>query len=220
MCIRDRAQHGGKSTIEILAQHGILDGKILAAHSVWLNETDMEIYAQKGVRVAHCPVSNMKLASGTAAIQAMRAKGIDVGLGTDGPASNDDLDLWQEIKISPLLARVTELDASSMTPQDALTMATVEGSRAIGNDDSGTLQIGAKADFVRLELDNPTFVPVTNDDELIAHVAWSGSGRHVTDVWVQGTQVVANRRLTNFDLERAIAESQTRGLRLAEDSGT
>ena len=214
------AQHGGKSTIEILAQHGILDGKILAAHSVWLNETDMEIYAQKGVRVAHCPVSNMKLASGTAAIQAMRAKGIDVGLGTDGPASNDDLDLWQEIKISPLLARVTELDASSMTPQDALTMATVEGSRAIGNDDSGTLQIGAKADFVRLELDNPTFVPVTNDDELIAHVAWSGSGRHVTDVWVQGTQVVANRRLTNFDLERAIAESQTRGLRLAEDSGT
>ena len=214
------AQHGGKSTIEILAQHGILDGKVLAAHSVWLNETDMEIYAQKGVRVAHCPVSNMKLASGTAAIQAMRAKGIDVGLGTDGPASNDDLDLWQEIKISPLLARVTELDASSMTPQDALTMATVEGSRAIGNDDSGTLQIGAKADFVRLELDNPTFVPVTNDDELIAHVAWSGSGRHVTDVWVQGTQVVADRRLTNFDLERAIAEGQTRGLRLAEDSGT
>ena len=105
-----------------------------------------------------------------------------------------------------------------MTPQDALTMATVEGSRAIGNDDSGTLQIGAKADFVRLELDNPTFVPVTNDDELIAHVAWSGSGRHVTDVWVQGTHVVADRRLTNFDLERAIAEVQTRGLRLAEDS--
>ncbi len=214
------AQHGGKSTIELLAQHEILDGKVLAAHSVWLSETDMEIYAQKGVRVAHCPVSNMKLASGTAAIQAMRAKGIDVGLGTDGPASNDDLDLWQEIKISPLLARVTELDASSMTPQDALTMATVEGSRAIGNDDSGTLQIGAKADFIRLELDTPTFVPVTNDDELIAHVAWSGSGRHVTDVWVQGTQVVANRRLTNFDLERAIAEIQTRGLRLAEDSAT
>ena len=79
----------------------------------------------------------------------------------------------------------------------------------IGNDDTGVLQIGAKADFIRLELDNPTFVPVTNNTELIAHVAWSGSGRHVTDVWVQGTQAVTNRQLTNFDLEQAIAEIQT-----------
>tara|TARA_Y100000590_G_scaffold350361_1_gene402241 strand:- start:1342 stop:1641 length:300 start_codon:yes stop_codon:yes gene_type:complete len=99
-------------------------------------------------------------------------------------------------------------------------MATVEGSRAIGNDDTGILEIGAKADFIRLELDSPTFVPVTNDDELVAHVAWAGSGRHVTDVWVQGRQVVANRRLINFDLERAIAEIQSRGGRLAKESGT
>ena len=214
------AQNGGESTVQLLANHGVLDGRVLAAHSVWLNDSDIETYAQKGVRVAHCPVSNMKLASGTAAIQAMRAKGIDVGLGTDGPASNDDLDLWQEIKIAPLLARVTTLDASSMTPQDALTMATVEGSRAIGNDDSGTLQIGSKADFIRLDLDDPTFVPVTNNDELIAHVAWAGSGRHVTDVWVGGAQVVAQRQLTNFDLEQALQQVQSRGQRLAKDSGT
>ena len=214
------AQHGGKSTIELLAQRGILDGKVLAAHSVWVNEEGIETYAQKNVGVAHCPVSNMKLASGAAPVMSMRAAGVEVGLATDGPASNDDLDLWQEIKFAPLLARVTALDAATMTPRDALTMATTEGARVIGNGDTGVLQIGAKADFIRLELDNPTFVPVTNDDELIAHVAWSGSGRHVTDVWVQGTQVVANRRLTNFDLERAIAEGQTRGLRLAEDSGT
>ena len=107
-----------------------------------------------------------------------------------------------------------------MTPQDALTMATVEGSRAIGNDDSGTLQIGSKADFIRLDLDDPTFVPVTNNDELIAHVAWAGSGRHVTDVWVGGTQVVTQRQLTNFDLEQALQQVQSRGQRLATDSGT
>ena len=214
------AQNGGRSTVQLLSDHGIFDGRVLAAHSIWLNNVDIETFAQKGVGVAHCPVSNMKLASGTAPITAMRAKGIDVGLATDGPASNDDLDLWQEIKFAPLLARVSSLDASSMTPQDALTMATVEGSRAIGNDDVGTLAVGAKADFIRLNLDDPTFVPVTNDDELIAHVAWAGSGRHVTDVWVGGTQVVTDGRLPNFDLEQALHEVQSRGKRLAEDSGT
>tara|TARA_A100000164_G_C21275239_1_gene482023 strand:- start:30 stop:518 length:489 start_codon:yes stop_codon:yes gene_type:complete len=162
----------------------------------------------------------MKLASGSAPIASMRSKGIDVGLATDGPASNDDLDLWQEIKFAPLLARVSSLNALSMTPQDALTMATVEGSRAIGNEDAGKLEVGAKADFIRLDLDDPTFVPVTNDDELIAHVAWAGSGRHVTDVWVGGTQVVAQGRLPNFDLEEALRQVQSRGKRLAQDSGT
>jgi len=214
------AQHGGKSTVELLADYEILDGRVLAAHSVWVNEVDIATFAKKHVGVAHCPVSNMKLASGTAPVMSMRSQGIQVGLATDGPASNDDLDLWQEIKFAPLLARVTALDAAAMTPRDALTMATVEGSRAIGNDDTGILEIGAKADFIRLDLDNPTFVPVTNDDELIAHVAWAGSGRHVTDVWVQGRQLVANRRLTNFDLERAIGEIQSRGTRLAKESGT
>jgi len=214
------ARNGGESTVQLLANHGVLDGRVLAAHSVWLNDSDIETYAQKDVRVAHCPVSNMKLGSGTAPIMSMRSKGIDVGLATDGPASNDDLDLWQEIKFAPLLARVTTLDPSSMTPQDALTMATVEGSRAIGNDDTGILQTGSKADFIRLNLDDPTFVPVTNNDELIAHVAWAGSGRHVTDVWVGGTQVVTDRQLTKFDLEEALQQVQTRGQRLAKESNT
>ena len=171
------AQHGGKSTIEILAQHGILDGKVLAAHSVWVNEEGIETYAQKNVGVAHCPVSNMNSLLGLLLLCPCAA-GVEVGLATDGPASNDDLDLWQEINLAPLLTRATALDAATMTPRDALTMATTEGARVIGNGDTGVLQIGAKADFIRLELDNPTFVPVTNDDELIAHVAWSGSGRH------------------------------------------
>ena len=214
------AQNGGRSTVQLLSEHGVFDGRVLAAHSVWLDNVDIETFAQKDVRVAHCPVSNMKLASGSAPIASMRSKGIDVGLATDGPASNDDLDLWQEIKFAPLLARVSSLNALSMTPQDALTMATVEGSRAIGNEDAGKLEVGAKADFIRLDLDDPTFVPVTNDDELIAHVAWAGSGRHVTDVWVGGTQVVAQGRLPNFDLEEALRQVQSRGKRLAQDSGT
>jgi len=214
------AQNGGRSTVQLLSDHGVFDGRVLAAHSVWLDNVDIETFAQKDVRVAHCPVSNMKLASGVAPITSMRAKGIDVGLATDGPASNDDLDLWQEIKFAPLLARVSSLNALSMTPRDAIRMATLEGSRAIGNEDAGILKVGSKADFIRLNLDDPTFVPVTNDDELIAHVAWSGSGKHVTDVWVGGRQVVADGRLPNFDLEEALHQVQKRGKRLATDSGT
>ena len=212
--------HEGRSTVQLLAEHGILDGRVLAAHSVWLNDADIETYAQHEVSVAHCPVSNMKLGSGVARVRAMRSRGIEVGLATDGPASNDDLDLWQEIKFAPLLARVSALDASAMSPQDALRMATVEGARAIGNFDVGSLEKGQRADFIRINLDDPTFVPVTCTDDLIAHLAWSGSGRHVTDVWVGGEQVVADRQCLKVDVEQAMTEVQSRGLRLAQKSGT
>ncbi|SUZ64085.1 uncharacterized protein METZ01_LOCUS16939 [marine metagenome] len=210
----------GRSTVQLLAENGVLDGRVIAAHSVWLNDADIETYAHHDVSVAHCPVSNMKLGSGVAAVRAMRSRGIEVGLGTDGPASNDDLDLWQEIKFAPLLARVVATDAAAMSPRDALWMATSEGARAVGNRDVGTLESGQRADFIRVNLDDPTFVPVTSTDELIAHLAWSGSGRHVTDVWVGGEQVVADRQCLRIDVERAMAEVQTRGLRLASDSGT
>jgi 5-methylthioadenosine/S-adenosylhomocysteine deaminase len=212
--------HDGRSTVQLLAETGVLDGRVLAAHSVWLDDADIETFARHDVSVAHCPVSNMKLASGVARVTAMRSRGVEVGLATDGPASNDDLDLWQEIKFAPLLARVVSMDASAMSPQDALQMATTEGSRAVGNHDVGSLENGQKADFIRVDLDDPTFVPVTCTDELIAHLAWSGSGRHVTDVWVAGEQVVADRQCLKVDVEQAMAEVQSRGLRLAQESGT
>lgn len=214
------AAHDGRSTVELLASRGILDGKVLAAHSVWLSDSDMETFAQNNVGVAHCPVSNMKLGSGIASVVEMRRKGIDVGLATDGPASNDNLDLWEEIKLASLLARVSALDASSMSPKDALVMATNGGANALGNTDIGVLKPGAHADFIHIDLDDPTFVPVTNDDELIAHLAWAGSGRHVRDVWVGGRQVVADRQLTTVDVAETQFEVQQRGKRLAEQSGT
>jgi len=211
---------GGASTVRLLAEAGVLEGRVLAAHSVWLDDADLDTYAQLDVAVAHCPVSNMKLGSGTARVPEMRARGIRVGLGTDGPASNDDLDLWQELKFAPLLARVTALDASVMGPRDALLMATREGAAALGLDDVGSLDVGKRADLVRLDIDDPAFVPVTNQHELISHLAWSGGSRHVTDVWVQGRQVVADRECLTIDMAAAVSEGRKRGLRLARDSGT
>jgi len=106
----------GKSIVEILSENGILEGRVLAAHCVWVSENDISLLSDSNVSVAHCPVSNMKLGSGIAPIEKMLEKGLTVGLGTDGPASNDTLDLWEEVKVAALLARVNNLDATLITP--------------------------------------------------------------------------------------------------------
>ncbi len=214
------AAHGGRSTVQILAEAGVLEGRVLAAHSVWLDDADLDTYTALDVAVAHCPLSNMKLASGVARVAELRRRGVVVGLGTDGPASNDTLDLWQEVKMAPLLGRVSALDASVLGPRAALEMATRDGGRALGLDDVGSLAPGMRADMIRIDLDDPAFVPVTAPHELIAHLVWSGGARHVTDVWVQGIQVVANRTCVGVDEGRAVREVRERGLRLARESGT
>ena len=213
------AKHDGASVPRLLADAGALEGKVLAAHSVWLDDADLDIYASTGVAVAHCPVSNMKLGSGVARVPEMIERGITVSLATDGPASNDDLDLWEEIKIASLLARVTALDPTVMSAQQVISMATRSGGEALGLD-VGVLEPGRWADMIRLDIDDVAFVPVTSPQELIAHVAWSGGSRHVTDVWVGGERVVAGRVCLTVDEARARYEVQHRAQRLAQESGT
>ena len=213
------AEHGGASVPRLLADAGVFDGRVLAAHSVWLDDADLGIYASAGVAVAHCPVSNMKLGSGVARVPEMIDRGITVSLATDGPASNDDLDLWEEIKIASLLARVTALDPTVMSARQVISMATHDGAEALGLH-TGVLEPGRWADMIRLDLDDPAFVPVTSPNELVAHVAWAGGSRHVTDVWVGGERVVADRVCLTVDEARARYEVQHRALRLARESGT
>ena len=212
-------KHGGASVPRLLADAGVFDGRVLTAHSVWLDDADLDIYASAGVAVAHCPVSNMKLGSGVARVPEMIDRGITVSLATDGPASNDDLDLWEEIKIASLLARVTALDPTVMSAQQVISMATHDGAEALGLH-TGVLEPGRWADMIRLDLDDPAFVPVTSPNELVAHVAWAGGSRHVTDVWVGGERVVADRVCLTVDEARARYEVQHRALRLARESGT
>ncbi len=212
-------EHGGASVPRLLADAGVFDGRVLAAHSVWLDDADLDIYASAGVAVAHCPVSNMKLGSGVARVPEMVERGITVSLATDGPASNDDLDLWEEIKIASLLARVTALDPTLMSAQQVISMATFSGAEALGLH-TGVLEPGRWADMIRLDIDDPAFVPVTSPNELVAHVAWAGGSRHVTDVWVGGERVVADRVCLTVDEARARYEVQHRALRLARESGT
>jgi len=205
----------GRSITEILHDHGVLEGRVLAAHCVWVDSTDIELLAADGVAVAHCPVSNMKLGSGIAPLAAMRDAGVTVAYGTDGPASNDSLDLWEEVKMGALLARVHSLDSTLITAVETLAMATRDSASAVGLADTGCLSDGYALDMIRIDLDQSTFVPVTDTDELLAHLAWSGSSRKVTDVWIAGEKVVADGEVLTVDTERAVAEVRERAVRLA-----
>ncbi len=205
----------GCSVVRVLSDHDVLGGRVLFAHAVWVGDDDIATMAAAGVAVAHCPVSNMKLGSGVAPLARMIDAGVTVALGTDGPASNDTLDLWEEVKIAPLLARVDALDATLLSAERVLAMATRDGAAAVGLDDVGRLAVGTVADFVRIDLDQPSFTPVTEIADLLAHLVWAGSSRSVTDVWVDGQRVVEAGVLQTLDVERARAEVQQRGLSLA-----
>ena len=212
-CRRFADQHGD-STPAVLARSGVLGGRVLAAHSIWLSPADIDCYRQFDVAVAHCPQSNAKLASGVAPLVELLAQGIRVGLGTDGPASNNDLDLWEEIRLAAMLARLRQQDAGALTAAAALDLATRGSGRALGRPDLGVLAPGGRADMVAVRLDDPVFVPMLEDDRMIEHLVWSASSRLVTDVWVAGVPVVAAGECLTVDVERARREVESRARRL------
>jgi 5-methylthioadenosine/S-adenosylhomocysteine deaminase len=194
-----RAEHG--SVPRLLQSLGVLDGRVLAAHAIHLSDEDIELFAAHGVGVAHCPGSNTKLASGIARIRDLRAAGVPVGIGTDGPASNDDLDLWEDVRLAALLARVSTMDASVLGAADVLLMATRGGAETLGRHDIGALEPGRWADIVHMDVDDPAFssgldVP---DVQLLANMVWAAGSRRVSDVWVAGDRVVAGGETTWVD---------------------
>jgi 5-methylthioadenosine/S-adenosylhomocysteine deaminase len=209
------AEHGC-TVPAALAKAGVLDARVLAAHSIWLTDADLDLYATHDVAVAHCPQSNAKLASGVARLEDMLARGLRVGVATDGPASNNDLDLWEDMRLSVMLARVRSRDATSLPAAEVLDLVTRGGAAALGRDDLGSLQAGAKADMILMDLDDPAFVPLLEDGQLIEHLVWSAQSRLVTQVWVGGRQVVADGRCLTVDGSQARREVQQRARRLAE----
>lgn len=189
---------------------GLLGGRVLAAHSVQLSASDIELFARMGVAVAHCPGSNAKLAAGVAKVPQLRRSGVRIGLGTDGPASGDDLDLWHQARLAGLFARVGEGDAAALTAADLILMATRDGAEAIGREDLGVLEPGRWADLVHVDLDDSAFVDPEDDAQLVSNLVWAGGSRLVRDVWVAGEQVIAEGEPTQ--VERAEVQA---GLRAA-----
>ena len=212
---RDVEERYGLSAPALLAREGVLEGRVLGAHAVWLDEADRSLLAEHDVAVAHCPGSNGKLGSGIAPLADLLARGVRVGLGTDGPASNDDLHLWDEMRLAPLLARAVAADPEIVSSATALRLATRGGAEALGLP-VGALEVGRPADLIRLRTDDPRFTPSVNDAELLGHLVWAGAGYLVTDVWVHGNQVVAEGHCTTVDSEKARTEVGRRARRLAQ----
>ncbi|MFG2767647.1 amidohydrolase family protein [Streptomyces rubiginosohelvolus] len=194
-----RAIHG--SVPQLLADTGLMDGRLLAAHAVHLSGHDIRLLADNSVGVAHCPGSNAKLASGTARLAALRAASVHVGLGTDGPASNDDLDLWEEMRLAMMFARTNARDPLALTGRDALLMATRLGATALGRLDIGRLEAGAWADVIHVGVDGPYFAAGIDvaDEHLLANLVWGAGARAVQDVWVAGEKVVARKQPLRVD---------------------
>jgi 5-methylthioadenosine/S-adenosylhomocysteine deaminase len=207
------AERYGMSAPAVLAEAGALDGRVLAAHAVWLDEDDLALVAEHDVGVAHCPGSNGKLGAGVAPLRRLQTLGVRVGLGTDGPASNDDLHLWDEMRLAALLARAIAGDPTAVPSAAALRLATRGGGEALGLA-VGALEPGRPADLIRLRTDDARFVPSVTRAELLGHLVWAGAGYLVTDVWVAGGRVVEAGQCTHIDAERARAEVGQRARRL------
>lgn len=207
-------QHGVSVPV-YLDRVGILESRVVAAHAVWLGPDDIELLAKRGVGVAHCPSSNGKHASGIAPVVEMRKAGIKVGLGTDGPASHDRLDIFEDMRWAMRLARLRAADAGALGPLDALTMATSEGASVLGRWDLGHLGAGAKADM--LLIDTEGLMPVVNELDLLTHLVYSGSPEAVRHVWVGGRQVVRDRRVLTVDLPTLRTGATARARSLASE---
>ncbi|HEY7563422.1 MAG TPA: amidohydrolase [Acidimicrobiia bacterium] len=188
----------GETAPTLLDRLGLFESRLVAAHGVWLTPDDIALLATRGAGVAHCPVSNGKHASGIAPVVELRKAGVSVGLGTDGPASHDRLDLFEEMRWAMRLARLRAKDASVLGPADALTMATAEAGQVLGRSDLGHLGPGAKADMVLVDIDELT--PAVEESDLLTHLVNQGSPAAVQAVWVGGRQVVGDGQVLALDV--------------------
>lgn len=199
-----QAQHRQRP-LQRLHNLGLLGPNLIAVHAVHLNEDEIALLAAQGCHVAHCPTSNLKLASGIAPVTAMLRQGINVGLGTDGAASNNRLDLLGEMRLAALLAKGASSDASVLPAHQALQMATLNGARALGLDaEIGSLLPGKAADVVALDLSGLETAPCY---DVISHLVYAAGRENVSHVWVNGELLLDERRLTTLDTRDLAAKT-------------
>lgn len=196
---------------------GTFAAPTLAAHCVWVDRADVEILAGNGVGVAHNPVANMILASGVCPVPELRGLDVPVGIGVDGPASNDSQNYLESVKSAILIQRLDRLQATALSARDALRMATIDGARALHLDHLvGSLEPGKAADIVVFDGDSPAMANVHDPYQKIAYCA---SPLDVKDVWVDGSRSVEDGEITTVDVARVVARSRELSRRLAKRAG-
>jgi 5-methylthioadenosine/S-adenosylhomocysteine deaminase len=198
------ARHGVRPLSRLQAS-GLVDAALIAVHAVHLTEQEIALLAEKGCHVAHCPSSNLKLASGIASPARLLQKGVNVALGTDGAASNNRLDIFAEMRLAALLAKGAGGDPTLLPAPAALEMATIRAARALGLDDRiGSLAPGKRADMTAVHLEAPDLLPCYDP---LSHLVYAAGREHVAHVWVDGEQVVDGGQLTRLDPRELAAKA-------------
>jgi 5-methylthioadenosine/S-adenosylhomocysteine deaminase len=202
----------GMPSIELYESIGFFDGPTIAAHVVWPTKEEIPILAEREVGVIHNPTSNMKIASGVSPITEMLDAGVRVGLGTDGAASNNDLDMWEEMRLASLLQKVERMDPEVIPATTVLGMATSGGATAIGLGDSiGSLEIGKRADLIQVAFEDVHHVPTYN---VISHLVFVTDEQDVASVVVDGKILMKEREMLTIDTARVTAEATALAARI------
>jgi 5-methylthioadenosine/S-adenosylhomocysteine deaminase len=197
--------HYGKTSIEMFESIGLLDLPTIGAHVVWPTDAEIPILVERKVGVIHNPTSNMKTAAGISPVTKMLAAGVRVGLGTDGSASNNDLDMWEEMRLAALLQKVERMDPEVMPANTVLTMATRGGAQAIGLGSSiGSLEVGKRADIIQVSFDDVHFIP---SYDVISHLVYVADEQDVTSVVVDGRILMKDKEMLTIDTKRVATQA-------------
>jgi 5-methylthioadenosine/S-adenosylhomocysteine deaminase len=198
-------QHA-KRPLQRLSELGLLSPRMLAVHMTQLNKEEIKELAKLSVSVAHCPESNLKLASGFCPVGELINAGVNVCIGTDSVASNNDLDMFGEMRTAALLAKGVANDSTCVDAHTALKMATLNGAKALGLDESiGSLKKGKQADIVAINLDQLETTPLYDP---VSHIIYSANRQQVSDVWVSGKQLLKNRELTTMEYSKLMEKAK------------
>jgi len=203
--IEDSLKANDERPLQRLARLGLVNEKLVAVHMTQLIDDEIRLLADVGASVIHCPESNLKLASGFCPVQKLLDAGVNVGLGTDGAASNNDLDMFGEMRTAALIAKPIAGRADALTGHQALRMATLNGARAFGIDaHCGSLEVGKQADVIAIDMSPLETRPVFDP---LSHLVYAASRQQVTDVWVAGKQLLRARVLTTLDEHEILADA-------------
>ena len=202
--VADAVAGSGKRPLQRLLELGLISPRMVCVHATQLNDEERAMLSASGTTVVHCPESNLKLASGFCEVAKLIDAGVNVALGTDGAASNNDLDMFSEMRTAALLAKAVKGDASALPAAKALQMATLNGARALGLDgEIGSLEAGKLADIISVNLSDLNTQPLFNP---ASQLVYSTNCRQVSNVWVAGRLLVDNRQLTTIDTEAVRAD--------------
>lgn len=207
------------SPTQVVENLGLLDGRVVAAHSISVSDDDLDILKKHNTGVAHCPSSNMKMAAGVAPVTKMLKMGINVGLGTDGFAgSNDSADLILEMNLAAKLQKITTMDPQSLPAEQVVEMATMGGARVLGLDkEIGSLEPGKRADLISISLAHPNAVPFYH---LYSQIAYSTKAPDVEDVFVNGKQIVAGRHMLTLNQEEIYRQADRYKIQINKSLGS